>query len=151
MHGLSVTLVDYALVFAKNMEKFVCNFRWMILLLIQGIIVVRVTDHKASGKCQIPVEVVSPTVALWVLFYLTSKAFKAKVFSVFLFPDLPTPFCSIFLTKNKFSNKSYFTPTIVPIEESAQNHLKENPEQTKQVVECHQMVLPEWLLQHSRL
>ena len=27
MHGLSVNLVDYALVFAKNMEKFVCNFR----------------------------------------------------------------------------------------------------------------------------
>ena len=29
MHGLSVTLVDYALVFTTNMEKFVCNFRCM--------------------------------------------------------------------------------------------------------------------------
>ena len=64
MQGLSATLVDYALVLAKNMEKFVDNFRWMILLLIQSVIVVKVTNVKAavSGKRQIPVEVVSLTV-----------------------------------------------------------------------------------------
>ena len=64
MQGLSATLVDYALVLAKNMEKFVCNFRWMILLLIHSVIVVKVTNAKAavSGKRQIPVEIVSLTV-----------------------------------------------------------------------------------------
>ena len=52
---------DRLLVLAKNMEKFVCNFRWMILLLIQRVIVVKFTNVKAavSGKSQIPVEVVS--------------------------------------------------------------------------------------------
>ena len=64
MQGLSVTLVDYALVLAKNMEQFVCNFRWMIILLIQSVTVVKVTNVKAavSGKHQIPVEVMSLTV-----------------------------------------------------------------------------------------
>ena len=64
IHGLSMSLVDYALVFTKNMEEFVRNFRWMFFLLIQSIMqmVLRVTNSKAavSGKCQIPVEVVSP-------------------------------------------------------------------------------------------
>ena len=61
---LRVTLADYTSVFAKNMEKFVRNFRSLILLLIQSMVVLRVINVKAvvSGKCQIPVEVVSPTV-----------------------------------------------------------------------------------------
>ena len=49
---------------AKNVEEFICNLRWLILLLIQSVIVVKVTSVKAAatGKHQIPVEFVSLTV-----------------------------------------------------------------------------------------
>ena len=50
--------------FCKEYGKIVCNFRRMILLLIQCITVLGPTNVKAavSGKCRIPVQVVSPTV-----------------------------------------------------------------------------------------
>ena len=48
MHGLSLTSVDYALVFANNMEKFVFNFRRMVLLFIHSITVIGVTNVKAA-------------------------------------------------------------------------------------------------------
>ena len=48
MHGLSVTLVDYALIFAKNMEKSVHNFRWMILLLYIYIVLIQRPEHNSS-------------------------------------------------------------------------------------------------------
>ena len=75
IQGMSATLDDYALVLAKNMEKFVCNFRWMMVLLIQSVIIVKVTNVKAavSGKRQIPVEVVSLTVASQRLLHVCSK------------------------------------------------------------------------------
>ena len=87
MQGLSATLVDYALVLAKNMEKFVCNFRWMILLLIQRVTVVKVTNVKAAGsrKRQIPVEVVSLTVRH---FYFNASNFIRHVILHVALPDV---------------------------------------------------------------